>query len=99
MFALFDTMIEPESKRYLSEDYTFCRRCQQLGIQIFMDPTINLDHQGTYLFEGNIGNQFTYGGPASDEDIAKMQKEAQNKIEKTPNQLREAGVPEDEIPE
>ena len=25
MYALFDTMIDPESRRYLSEDYTFCR--------------------------------------------------------------------------
>ena len=32
-----------------------------------MDPTINLDHQGAYLFNGNISNQFTYNGPADDQ--------------------------------
>jgi len=58
-YALFDTMIEPESKRYLSEDYTFCRRWQKMGGEIWMDPSINLDHYGSYQFQGNISNQFT----------------------------------------
>ncbi len=26
--AVFDCMIDPVSKRYLSEDYAFCRRCE-----------------------------------------------------------------------
>ena len=52
-YALFDTMIDPNTKRYLSEDYTFCRRWQQMGGEIWMDPSINLDHQGNYLFKGN----------------------------------------------
>ena len=29
--ALFDCMIDPVSRRYLSEDYAFCRRWQQIG--------------------------------------------------------------------
>jgi hypothetical protein len=58
-YALFDTMIEPESKRYLSEDYTFCRRWQKMGGEIWMDPSINLDHYGSYAFQGNISEQFT----------------------------------------
>ena len=58
-YALFDTMIEPETKRYLSEDYTFCRRWQQMGGEIWMDPSINLDHYGSYQFQGNIAEQFT----------------------------------------
>ena len=66
-YALFDTIIDPDTKRYLSEDYTFCRRWQELGGTIWMDPTINLDHQGAYLFNGNISNQFTYNGPADDQ--------------------------------
>jgi len=58
-YALFDTMIDPESKRYLSEDYTFCRRWQQMDGEIWMDPSINLDHYGSYQFQGNISQQFT----------------------------------------
>ena len=58
-YALFDTMIEPETKRYLSEDYTFCRRWQKMDGEIWMDPSINLDHYGSYPFQGNISEQFT----------------------------------------
>ena len=64
MYALFDTLIDPDTRRYLSEDYTFCRRYQQLGGTIWLDPSIDLDHQGAHLFRGNVGNQFMYGGPA-----------------------------------
>ena len=49
--ALFDTMIE--NGRYLSEDYTFCRRWQNMGGKIYVDPSIVLDHVGTYTFKGN----------------------------------------------
>ncbi len=59
-YALFDTMIDSQSKRYLSEDYTFCRRWQSIGGEIWLDPTIDLDHIGNYTFSGNISNQFTY---------------------------------------
>ncbi len=52
-YALFDTMIEKSSMRYLSEDYTFCRRWQQMGGKIWLDPNINLNHYGTIPFRGN----------------------------------------------
>jgi len=52
-YALFDTMIDTESKRYLSEDYTFCRRFQKLGGQVWLDPYINLTHYGFTGFPGN----------------------------------------------
>ena len=52
-FALFDTMIDPVDKRYLSEDYTFCRRWQSLGGDIYLDPSISLNHYGHFCFSGN----------------------------------------------
>jgi hypothetical protein len=53
-YALFDTMIDPHDNRYLSEDYTFCRRWQALGGEIWLDPNAKLNHVGSYTFEGDI---------------------------------------------
>ena len=51
-FALFDTAID-EDKRYLSEDYTFCRRWQKLGGNVMLDIQVILNHIGTYVFPGS----------------------------------------------
>lgn len=59
MYALFDTMIDPESRRYLSEDYTFCRLWQQMGGEVYLDPRTALNHVGHYTFRGNIRKLFT----------------------------------------
>jgi len=72
MYALFDTIIDPKTRRYLSEDYTFCRRWQELGGSIWLDPSINLDHQGTHLFRGNISNQFTVQKQITDQKADEM---------------------------
>lgn len=59
-YALFDTMIDEGSKRYLSEDYTFCRRWQKMGGQVWLDPFINLTHYGFTGFPGNPGLIFEH---------------------------------------
>jgi len=59
MYALFDCIIDPESRRYLSEDYTFCRRWQEKGGDVFLDPRTALNHVGHYTFRGNIRKLFT----------------------------------------
>ena len=59
MYALFDTMIDPESRRYLSEDYTFCRLWQMMGGEVYLDPRTALNHVGHYTFRGNIRKLFT----------------------------------------
>ena len=53
-YALLDCMIDPESKRYLSEDYAFCRRWQQMGGQIFADVVTVLGHVGNIRFQGSL---------------------------------------------
>ena len=50
--AAFDCMIDPDSKRYLSEDYAFCRRWQQAGGKIFADVNTTLGHIGNLPFSG-----------------------------------------------
>jgi hypothetical protein len=55
-YALWDTMIDPTDRRYLSEDYTFCRRWQNLGGEIWVDPNTKLNHVGSYTYEGDLSN-------------------------------------------
>lgn len=57
-YLFFDVMHEKETKRYLSEDYAFCRRWQAMGGEVWLDPLVNLDHVGHYTFNGNIGSIF-----------------------------------------
>lgn len=63
-FALFDTMIDPKDRRYLSEDYTFCRRWQDIGGEIWLDPSISLNHYGSFCFQGNPEMIIQFDAPA-----------------------------------
>ena len=55
--AVFDCMIDPESRRYLSEDYAFCRRWQQCGGRIFADINTTLGHVGNLPFSGCLNDR------------------------------------------
>jgi hypothetical protein len=52
-WRFFDVMVEPETNRYLSEDYGFCRRWRDMGGRVFVDTTAKLTHQGSHLFRGD----------------------------------------------
>lgn len=52
--AVFDCMIDPKSKRYLSEDYAFCRRWQQMGGKLYADVRTTLGHVGNLTFGGSL---------------------------------------------
>jgi len=51
---IFDTMIEPETGQYLSEDYAFCRRWRDLGGEIWADMTARLTHVGHAAYTGSL---------------------------------------------
>jgi len=55
--ACFDCMIDPVTRRYLSEDYAFCRRWQQMGGQIFADVQTTLGHVGNLPFSGSMDDR------------------------------------------
>lgn len=57
-YALFDTMIDPVSGVYLSEDYAFCRRWTDLGGEIWIDTQSKLTHVGPLAFVGDFATQF-----------------------------------------
>ena len=66
-YALFDTMIDPVDRRYLSEDYTFCRRWQEIGGDVWLDPSISLNHYGHFCFQGNPEAIISFGPPPEEE--------------------------------
>lgn len=53
-YNLWDVYIDPKDRRLLSEDYGFCRRWQQTGGEIWLDPNTKLNHVGSYSFEGDV---------------------------------------------
>lgn len=52
--AYFDTVIEPETRRYLSEDYMFCQWARKAGLKVWMCPWMRISHFGTYVFGGSL---------------------------------------------
>lgn len=52
--AFFDCVIDPESKRYLSEDYMFSKYARNIGKRIWMCPWMRMVHVGTYGFTGGL---------------------------------------------
>lgn len=70
-YALFDTMIDPIDRRYLSEDYTFCRRWQDIGGDIWLDPSISLNHYGSFCFQGNPSAIIQFNAPLNQQEQLK----------------------------
>jgi hypothetical protein len=52
--AYFDTVIDPQSKRYLSEDYMFCQWWRNIGGKVHLCPWMLTKHHGAYGFTGNL---------------------------------------------
>ena len=47
-------MCEIVNNSLLPEDFNFCRIARENNIKIYVDITVNLCHEGTYVFEGNL---------------------------------------------
>lgn len=52
--AYFDTVIDPDSHRYLSEDYMFCQYWRAIGGKIWLCPWMKTQHVGSYAFTGDM---------------------------------------------
>lgn len=65
--AFFDCEIDPVTKRYLSEDYLFCRNVWAMGGKVWMCPWMTLQHTGTYVFGGSLAAILSVGAaPTAD---------------------------------
>ena len=60
LYALFDCIIDPDTREYLSEDYTFCHRWRQLGGRIWLDRDSKLMHIGSAEFTGDARARFDH---------------------------------------
>lgn len=63
--AFFDTIIDPVSKRYLSEDYMFCYNVQKMGGKVWFCPWMQMQHVGSYIFGGSLAHLAQIGAPAT----------------------------------
>lgn len=63
--AYFDCVIDPVSKRYLSEDYYFTQKCRALGMKVWLLPWIKLLHCGSYNFGGSLQDLAQLGAVAT----------------------------------
>ena len=54
IMAYFNCVIDPKSKRYLSEDYMFCYNVRKAGMKVWLCPWMELKHCGSYIFGGSL---------------------------------------------
>ena len=71
----FQADIDPDSERYLSEDYWFCQYARKAGMKIWMCPWMHLQHAGFYTFGGKLAALASVGASAT-ADPSKLGKKA-----------------------
>lgn len=65
IMAYFDTVICPETKRYLSEDYMFCQWLRKAGGKIWLCPWMQTQHVGMMIFGGSLVDLASIGAHAT----------------------------------
>lgn len=73
IMAYFDCVIDPETKRYLSEDYMFCQWSRKAGIKVWLCPWMRTTHMGSYFFGGSLIDLARIGASAT-VDVQKIDK-------------------------
>ena len=73
IMAFFDCIIDPESKRYLSEDYMFCYNTRRAGMKVWLCPWMELKHCGNYIFGGSLSALAQIGAVAT-ADMKQLEK-------------------------
>jgi len=78
IMAYFDCIIDPVSKRYLSEDYMFCYNVQKANMKVWFCPWMQTQHVGTYVFGGSLADLASIGASAT-ADSASLKKDKAKK--------------------
>ncbi len=63
-WLFFDCMVDPETRRYLSEDYAFCRRWRDIGGKVHVDLQSDLGHHGQHVFRGKLAESVRLREPS-----------------------------------
>ena len=72
IMCYFDALIDPKSKRYLSEDYMFCQWARAAGLKVWMCPWMNMSHTGSYVFGGSLIDLANIGAAATADTNQKL---------------------------
>lgn len=71
--AFFDTVIDPGTRRYLSEDYMFSQYARKIGFKIWLCPWMRMSHLGAYNFSGSLAHLAQVGAnPTADPSKIKV---------------------------
>jgi hypothetical protein len=70
----FQAEVDPASKRYLSEDYWFCQKAQEVGLKVWLCPWMKLQHTGSYVFGGSLMDLATIGAGATADETSMPKK-------------------------
>jgi len=88
IMCYFDTVIDPDSKRYLSEDYMFSQYARKAGMKIWMFPWMKLKHVGSYIFGGSMQAMAAIGASPT----ASKKSNAKNYLTDKPKDAKLAGM-------
>lgn len=64
---------EGASRRYLSEDYTFCQLLRRAGGKVWLCPWMGLEHSGSYVFGGSLRDLARLGASPT-ADLSQLKK-------------------------
>lgn len=87
IMQFFQAEVDPVSRRYLSEDYWFCQKVQELGLTTWLCPWMKLTHVGSMHFGGSLVDIAQLGASATADagvlqvtkDLNKKKREAEKK--------------------
>lgn len=66
-YAFFNSYVDPDTKRFLSEDYGFCRYWQEINGEIWTDPSIEMLHLGRMKYKATMLNWLERNAVSTDQ--------------------------------